>query len=356
MVYALLEPTAFAIPGNPGPVAVYTQFATPSMIMNTDNLLKRLQNEHQSYENIRRACFRMLDTNIADKFKVSKVPTLIGWNQSMSIIDILDQLDTTYGKPDTITLLHNDTLFRSAFNSTDAPESLFYQIKQCQEMQVLARDPYSNTQIINNAVRLLMQANIFPLKEFEDWEAITPKRYTALKTFIAGAFTCRLLVQQLQNTAGQMGYAPQNNIYTILGDNNNDDTTAMDTTLTHMAMMNAATASTGNATTAATSLHELVINAINQLNANQALMVQQMAALSLNNAQRPPAQIMVPVPQMQQPMIPAQVPYAGAAMPNAFNMGRGGRGVQGGRGRQSRGKGRGQRTPFATHMQNQAQG
>ena len=68
----------------------------------------------------------MLDTNIADQFKVSNVPNLIDWNQSMSIIDILEQLDTTYGKPDTITLLHNDTLFRSAFNPTDAPESLFY--------------------------------------------------------------------------------------------------------------------------------------------------------------------------------------------------------------------------------------
>jgi hypothetical protein len=59
----------------------------------------------------------------------------------MSIIDILDQLDATYGKPDTITLLHNDTLFTSAFNPTDAPESLFYRIEQCQEIQVLARDP-----------------------------------------------------------------------------------------------------------------------------------------------------------------------------------------------------------------------
>ena len=29
MVYALLEPTPFAVPGNPGPVAVYTQFTTP---------------------------------------------------------------------------------------------------------------------------------------------------------------------------------------------------------------------------------------------------------------------------------------------------------------------------------------
>ncbi len=43
-------------------------------------------------------------------------------------------------------------------------------------------------------------------------------------------------------------------------------------------------------------------------------------------------------------------------MPTAFNMERGGRGRRGGRGGQSRGGGRGQRTPFATHMQNQAQG
>jgi hypothetical protein len=84
----------------------------------------------------------------------------------MSIIDILDQLDGTYGKPDTMTLLQNDTLFRSACNPTDAPKSLFYRTKQCQEIQVLAQDPYSDTQIINNAVRLLMQASIFPLKEF----------------------------------------------------------------------------------------------------------------------------------------------------------------------------------------------
>ena len=115
-------------------------------------------------------------------------------------------------------------------------------------------------------------------------------------------------------------------MYTILGDDDDNDTTAMDTTLTHTAMMNAATASTGNATTAATSLHESVINAINQLNAYQASMVRQMAAFSLHNTQRPPAQIMVPVPQMQQLTIPTQVPYAGAAMPNGFNMGRGGRG------------------------------
>ena len=47
MVYALLEPTPFAIQGNPGPVTVYTQFATPAAIKTADNLFKCLQNEHQ---------------------------------------------------------------------------------------------------------------------------------------------------------------------------------------------------------------------------------------------------------------------------------------------------------------------
>jgi hypothetical protein len=62
MVYALLEPTPFAIPGKPAPVAVYNLFATPAMIKHADNLFLCLQKDHQSYDNIQRACFRMLDT------------------------------------------------------------------------------------------------------------------------------------------------------------------------------------------------------------------------------------------------------------------------------------------------------
>ena len=96
-----------------------------------------------------------------------------------------------------MTLLQNDTHFRRVFNPTDAPEPLFYRIEQCQEIQVLARDPYSDTQIINNAVRLLMQANIFPLKELDDREAITPKLYPALKPFMGRAYTRCILAQQL---------------------------------------------------------------------------------------------------------------------------------------------------------------
>ena len=106
----------------------------------------------------------------------------------MKVQAILAQLEALYGKPDTTTLYVNDTLFWSAFTPTNAPEMLFYIIEECQEIQTLAQDPYLATQIINNAVRLLMQSNIFPIKEFDTWDAITPKTYPAFKSFIQKAY------------------------------------------------------------------------------------------------------------------------------------------------------------------------
>jgi hypothetical protein len=50
---------------------------------------------------------------------------------------------------------------------TDSPEMLFYRIEQCQEIQRIGKLSYSGEQIIANAVRILIQSNIFPLKEFD---------------------------------------------------------------------------------------------------------------------------------------------------------------------------------------------
>ena len=88
-----------------------------------------------------------------------------------------------------IMLFQNDVTFRIPIAPTDSPEMLFYQIKQCQEIQQIGKLPYSNKQIIlANAVRILIQSNLFPLKEFDTWEAITPESYPALKTFIHEAY------------------------------------------------------------------------------------------------------------------------------------------------------------------------
>ncbi len=51
----------------------------------------------------------MLDENVADQFKVLNVPALTRLNMSMSIREMLDQLEGTYGKQDTMMLFANDT-------------------------------------------------------------------------------------------------------------------------------------------------------------------------------------------------------------------------------------------------------
>jgi hypothetical protein len=111
MVYALLELNPFVAPTDPGAVSVYAQFALPAQIKTANAMFLQVQNKYGLYKNIMTACFHMLDEKLANQFKVSNVPTLIGWNASMPIQEILDQLNGTYGKPNMMALLTNDMHF-----------------------------------------------------------------------------------------------------------------------------------------------------------------------------------------------------------------------------------------------------
>ncbi len=121
----------------------------------------------------------MLDDSVPIRFKVLNIPNLTGWNASMSIQEILNQLETSYGKPTLMALHNNNLLFRSPMSTTDAPETLFYRIKQCQEIATLAGDPYTQMQIMNMVVHILMQAQVLLSKEFDTWEQTPAKRYPA---------------------------------------------------------------------------------------------------------------------------------------------------------------------------------
>jgi hypothetical protein len=107
--------------------------------------------------NICRAVFNIFDDNIDDAFKVSNDPALVGWNQLMEPREMFNQITATYGKPTPAALLQNDMLFQSVYSPNDAPEVLFRRIEDCQEVQILGEDPYTAQQLLNNAVRLLLQ-------------------------------------------------------------------------------------------------------------------------------------------------------------------------------------------------------
>ncbi len=115
----------FAVPRNPGDVPTLPSFTAPTAIKFAERLFERDKTYFTSYKNIYRVCFKMLNDNIANEFKLSTGPQLQGWNSTMSIQDILNQLESSYRHPSGLKLLQNNALFCLPFCTTKAPELLF---------------------------------------------------------------------------------------------------------------------------------------------------------------------------------------------------------------------------------------
>ena len=75
----------------------------------------------------------------------------------------------------------------SPFLLTSAPKLFFHSIKQCQEIVLIARNLYTQEQLIANVIHLFLQSGIFPMNEFKDWESTMVKMWSMLKMFIHGA-------------------------------------------------------------------------------------------------------------------------------------------------------------------------
>jgi hypothetical protein len=84
-MYTLLEPMPLVILTDPGAAPVYNVFAPLATIKMVDPAFEWDKNYYLSYKNVIKACFQMLDNLFPNQFKVSNNPTLMGWNDSMSI-------------------------------------------------------------------------------------------------------------------------------------------------------------------------------------------------------------------------------------------------------------------------------
>ncbi len=195
-MYALIKKVSFQVPKDPGNVTTLPSLAALAAIKISKCLFKREKTYFMSYKNIYCGCFKMLNDNIANDFKMSPNPHLIGWNSTMSTQDILNQLELAYGRPSGHELLHNDTLFRLPFCATEAPKCLFWKIEQCQKIQVIADNPNTPMQLMTNTVQLLMVSGIFPIREFKDWDAMPNKKYSSLKIFVPGMYAHQLVTIQ----------------------------------------------------------------------------------------------------------------------------------------------------------------
>ena len=101
--------------------------------------------------NIRHVVFNCLNVNMDNAFMVSDDPE--------STIKSQQHTDAPHQQP---------SLFKMIFYSPqDAPEVLFRRIEACQEVQILGEVPYMAQHLLKNAVRLLLQCQLY-IRDFED--------------------------------------------------------------------------------------------------------------------------------------------------------------------------------------------
>jgi hypothetical protein len=145
-------------------------------------------------------------------------------------------------------------------------------------------------QLIINAVLLLRKANIFPVKEFDDWEILPVKNWAIMKNFFHEAFTRRLNAISMNPTSGQHGYTNPNP-YSIFNTTHDDEDTSTAST-THTAATTMIPPVGG--TIGGSTMTPEVATALAQLSHNQNTMLTQMAAMTIRTQQQPPQQITIP--------------------------------------------------------------
>ncbi len=242
-------------------------------------------------QNIERVCFTALDTSVNNAFKVSNDPAVRGWHAGMRVINILNQLSATYGQPTPAAVEENDHIFHSPTSATDPLEVLFRRIEECAETALLGKNPYTNKQLIMNAIHLLLSTGLYT-RAFEDWDQLSEaaKTWIKLRQIIQDAFQ-----QQLNASApisGHQGYAPalpfQHNAFNALAADDSDKDTA-DTMATQMAaltyqsQLTAATAA--NASERMDQYVHTLAQQQEQLQQTQHQLMVQLAAFMLNHGE-----------------------------------------------------------------------
>jgi hypothetical protein len=244
-LYALLTPNPFHLPTDPGPKAVYVlvhNATNPNTVGDTSPLTRTEQATNNttfacckhyflSMRNMEQACFTALNASVPIAFQqVSKDLTIQGWHAGMSTMIILDQLSELYGHPTPAVLESNNRIFSTTYSAADPPEVLFRRIQDCTEIPILGKNPYTDHQLINNTICLLLTTGLY-LCPFEEWDHLLPNAQTwlALRTMIQEPF--QPCLNATAPTAGHHGYAPampyQQNAFGILeADNSNGESFA----------------------------------------------------------------------------------------------------------------------------------
>ena len=271
-LYSLVDTVAWVTPVDPGPIAVFLPADTTAEMKMKIATFTREKNMFTSCENISGAMVRMLMANIEEKYQISNVSGLQGWNNDMTAMEILTQLESKYGTPDPDAVAAMETMFSKPHNPNDPPEVLYSTLEECQKIAMMNKNPWSEQQVMMKAVDLLRRSGIFKDKVFEEWKDVPTKSYVLMKDHFHKAYMKRLESIQTSMTSGRGGYSNANPFnalnMTAVSDTESDGGDTVDT------IVAAAMASTD-------AKMDSIINSQQQL-------FQQFANMTMNHANVPP--------------------------------------------------------------------
>ncbi len=117
----------------------------------------RQKNYYDTACNIYCTVYNTLDAHVDNAFKVAPPtnPPTIGWNASMLLNEIFDQLMKMYGRPTPDAMRQNIMTFLAPYNSQDPPEILFKHCADCQEVAIIVNVKYTDEQLLMNVIDLL---------------------------------------------------------------------------------------------------------------------------------------------------------------------------------------------------------
>jgi hypothetical protein len=120
----------------------------------------------------------------------------------------------------------NNATFCGQYLAANQPEVFFWHIEDCAKVTLLGQNPYTDWQLINNAIRLLLTTGLY-VRPFKEWDCLVPAAQTwvLLCTLIQESFQCCL--NATAPTAGHHRYAPslpfQQNAFSALAADDKDN-------------------------------------------------------------------------------------------------------------------------------------
>ena len=209
-LYALIDPKPWVMPVDPGAIAVFDTLDSQAEMKMKLAIFTREKNMFTSCENISSAMVRLLMANIEEKYQMSNVSGLQGWNNNMTVMEILTQLEEKYGAPDPDAVAAMEAMFNKPHNPNDSPEVLYATLEECQKVAMMNKNPWNEKQVMMKAVELLRRSGIFKDKVFEEWKDAPTQTYVNMKDHFHKAYMKRLESIQSRMTSGRGGYSNAN--------------------------------------------------------------------------------------------------------------------------------------------------